>query len=216
MKKILFFAFLTLLIASCKDKSNDNPNADQTAGKEEVIELSTSFGKMYLWLYKDTPKHRANFLKLTKEGFYDGTTFHRIVRNFVIQGGDPNSKDADPNNDGTGGPGYTIDAEILAKYNHKPGALGAARLADNVNPQRASSGSQFYISLYANSNTKGLDGAYTVFGEMISGLDIARTIEAQPHNTSNGRPSTPIPMTVKVVSFSKDELKSQFGFTIPE
>ena len=109
------------------------------------FEISTSAGKMVIELYDDTPIHRDNFKKLVNEGFFNGTTFHRVISGFMIQGGDPNSKDADPNNDGQGGPGYTIPAEILPTRYHKRGALAAARTGDASNPERASSGSQFYI-----------------------------------------------------------------------
>ena len=98
-------------------------------------------------LYDETPLHRDNFLRLAAEGYYDGTLFHRVIRDFMIQGGDPESKGASANQSlGTGGPGYTIPAEILApKFFHKRGVLSAARQADQVNPKRESSGSQFYI-----------------------------------------------------------------------
>lgn len=110
-----------------------------------MYEIMTSFGNIRIRLYDETPSHRDNFKKLVAEKFYDGTTFHRVIRNFMIQGGDPNSKDEDPYNDGTGGPGYTIAAEPNPLLLHKKGALAAARQPDAVNPQRRSSGSQFYI-----------------------------------------------------------------------
>lgn len=111
---------------------------------KEVAVIETKFGKIVLSLYEqDAPQHVANFKKLIQSGFYNGTTFHRVIQNFMIQGGDPNSKDNDPMNDGMGGPGYTVPAEI--KRYHKRGALAAARQGDQVNPTKASSGSQFYI-----------------------------------------------------------------------
>ena len=100
---------------------------------------------MVIRLYDETPAHRDNFKKLVAEGFYDGATFHRIIAGFMIQGGDPNSKDDDPYNDGQGGPGYTIPAEFNPNLYHKRGALAAARQGDQVNPERRSSGSQFYV-----------------------------------------------------------------------
>ena len=112
---------------------------------EEVVVISTSYGDMIVRLYDATPEHKANFLKLAKEGFYDSTTFHRVIKGFMIQGGDPNSKDDDLRNDGQGGPGYTLPAEIVRGYIHKKGALAAARMGNETNPNMRSNGSQFYI-----------------------------------------------------------------------
>ncbi|GAB5538903.1 MAG: peptidylprolyl isomerase [Salibacteraceae bacterium] len=109
------------------------------------VKIDTEYGTMIVELYNETPQHRDNFLKLAKEGFYNGTTFHRVIQDFMIQGGDPNSKNPDATGLGSGGPGYTIEAEILPQYIHKKGALSAARQGDQVNPERRSSGSQFYI-----------------------------------------------------------------------
>ena len=112
---------------------------------EEVAVISSKFGEMIVRLYDATPEHKANFLKLAKEGFYDSTTFHRIIEGFMVQGGDPNSKDDNLRNDGQGGPGYTLPAEIVRGYIHKKGALAAARMGNDTNPDMRSSGSQFYI-----------------------------------------------------------------------
>lgn len=110
------------------------------------VKISTTLGDIIVRLYDETPLHRDNFLKLAKEGYYDGTLFHRVIKNFMIQGGDPDSKGAPAGKQlGTGGPGYTIEAEIKPKFIHKRGALAAARQGDEVNPERRSSGSQFYI-----------------------------------------------------------------------
>ncbi len=110
------------------------------------VTIKTSEGDITVRLYDETPRHRDNFLKLAKEGYYNGTLFHRVIKNFMIQGGDPNSIDAPEGMTlGTGGPGYTIQAEILPQFIHKRGALAAARQGDEVNPERESSGSQFYI-----------------------------------------------------------------------
>lgn len=111
------------------------------------VELETSLGKIVVELYNETPQHRDNFIKLVKEGYYDGVLFHRVIKDFMIQTGDGNSKTAGPNTMlGDGDPGYTIEAEfVYPKYFHKRGALAAARTADQVNPERRSSGSQFYI-----------------------------------------------------------------------
>ncbi len=110
------------------------------------VKIDTSLGEITVRLYDETPLHRDNFVKLAKEGYFDGMLFHRVIRDFMIQGGDPDSKTASPGQSlGTGGPGYTIEAEIRKDLFHKRGALAAARQGDQVNPQRRSSGSQFYI-----------------------------------------------------------------------
>ena len=142
------------------------------ADTDQVAVIETKFGKMVIEFYdKDAPKTVANFVKLAKQGFYNGTTFHRVIPGFMIQGGDPNSKDDDRSNDGTGGPGYTVEAEI--KREHKRGTVATARLGDQVNPEKRSSGSQFFINVKDNSF---LNGGYTVFGEVISGMDVADKI----------------------------------------
>ena len=113
---------------------------------KRIVEIETEFGIIKAELYNFTPKHRDNFIKLAEEGYYDGTLFHRIMQGFMIQGGDPDSKTAKAGQPlGTGGPGYTIPAEIIPGAYHYKGALAAARQPDNVNPEKASSGSQFYI-----------------------------------------------------------------------
>ncbi|MEO5989896.1 MAG: peptidylprolyl isomerase [Candidatus Eisenbacteria bacterium] len=120
------------------------------------------------------PRTSANFRKLVRQGFYDGTTFHRVIKGFMIQGGDPLSKDANPFNDGQGGPGYTVPAEI--KLKHVRGAIATARLGDAANPKKASSGSQFFICV---ANQASLDrGGYTVFGQVIQGMDAVDRIAA--------------------------------------
>jgi cyclophilin family peptidyl-prolyl cis-trans isomerase len=196
---VFFFMLLSIGLSSCEKKV-------------ELVKIKTSYGDILVYLYDATPKHKANFLKLTKEKFYDGTTFHRIIRGFVIQGGDPNSKDTDPNNDGQGGPGYTIDAEINPAIKHKYGALGAAR--DN-NPEKKSNGSQFYISMDKNG-LKMLDGAYTVFGEVVAGMDIAEKIAEIGTDGANNRPLTEIKMSVEIVQVSPSELSKKYGFKMPD
>lgn len=114
--------------------------------KDHVVTIKTKFGDMVAILYDETPKHKANFIKLAQQHFYDSLVFHRIIEGFMIQGGDPESKKAAPGQRlGNGGPGYTVDAEINPKFFHEKGSLSAARLSDQVNPTKASSGSQFYI-----------------------------------------------------------------------
>jgi len=143
---------------------------------EPIFDIVTSMGTIRIKLYNETPKHRDNFIKLATEGFYDGLLFHRVISDFMIQGGDPASKNATQGTRlGGGGPGYQIDAEILPQLKHKKGALAAARLGDQVNPEKKSSGSQFYIVQNPNG-THFLDGQYTVFGETLKGLDVVDKI----------------------------------------
>lgn len=150
--------------------------------EEPIFDIVTSAGTIRIKLYKETPAHRDNFVKLASERFYDSIIFHRVIKNFMIQAGDPLTKD--PENEpmfGTGGPGYTIPAEILPQFTHKKGALAAARRGDAGNPNKESSGSQFYIVEHPG-NCAQLDGEYTVFGETISGLDVIDKIAATATN----------------------------------
>ena len=132
-------------------------NSQNTKG--DVI-IHTEYGDMVVVLYDETPKHKDNFLKLAQEGYYDSLLFHRVINGFMIQGGDPQSKHAAPDAMlGNGGPDYTIEAEFVPKYFHKKGALAAAREGDNVNPEKRSSGSQFYIvqgKTYKDSDVENL------------------------------------------------------------
>ena len=163
--------------------------------EEPVFAIVTNLGTIKVRLYKNTPKHRENFIKLAFDGFYDGLLFHRVINGFMIQGGDPLTKDpANASRFGTGGPGYTIPAEFVAANKHKKGALAAARRGDAANPLKESSGSQFYIVQDAKACAQ-LDGEYTVFGETIEGLDIIDKIAAVPTNPRN------CPLTdVKIIS----------------
>ena len=272
MKKFLFFIVAALLISgiSC------GTNGKITEGK--MILIKTEFGEIKVKLFDDTPKHRDNFIKLVSEGFYNDLLFHRVINHFMVQGGDPNSRNAQPDIQlGGGSPGYTIPAEINPKYFHKKGALAAARLGGPRNPQKESSGSQFYIvqgkifrpgeldtmemnmnkqrkdlmlrenfqavnnqltefqqknnkigfdKLVAEINMKvdslfdaspkymispekrqayttiggypSLDGEYTVFGEVVEGLDVIDKIAAVQTNQAN-RPLQDIKMKIELV-----------------
>jgi cyclophilin family peptidyl-prolyl cis-trans isomerase len=118
----------------------------QTVGQDNLVVITTPKGDISLMLYNDTPKHRDNFLKLARQGFFDSTLFHRVINGFMIQGGDPDSRRVAPGIElGNGGPGYDIPAEILTEHFHRRGVLAAAREDDKINPKRLSSGSQFYI-----------------------------------------------------------------------
>lgn len=193
---------------------------------DSYYEIRVPQGRMVIRLYDETPVHRDNFEKLVSEGFYDGTTFHRIIEGFMIQGGDPNSRDEDPFNDGQGGPGYTLAAEIVPGLFHKRGALAAARTGDHVNPGRRSSGSQFYVvqgttfddqtlgmieqqirmtardssftfsdearaSYNAVGGAPNLDGQYTVFGEIVEGLDVLDDVASIPTPRRTGQRVSP-------------------------
>ncbi|MBT8232552.1 MAG: peptidylprolyl isomerase [Saprospiraceae bacterium] len=208
----LLFCFLALSIMSC-------------APKQELILIETDFGDMKISLYDSTPLHRDNIKKLVKEGFYDDLLFHRVMRGFMIQGGDPNSRGAAPGARlGSGGPGYQTPAEIGAY--HFKGALSAARTPDSVNPEKKSSGSQFYIvqgqpvsettlqryaaqknityspediaRYKANGGRPDLDNEYTVFGEVIEGMEVIDKIAAVQVDPAN-RPLKDVSMKLSIV-----------------
>ena len=147
---------------------------------EPQFDIVTTMGTIRVKLYADTPKHRDNFAKLALEGFYDGILFHRVIEGFMIQGGDPLTKETEDHSLwGTGGPGYTIPAEIVADHVHKKGALAAARRGDIANPYKESSGSQFYIVHDGNACFH-LNGEYSVFGETVDGFDVIDKIACTP------------------------------------
>ncbi len=284
MKKLVLLAF-TMVVAF----------GSLAQKKDHVVTISTKFGDMVAILYDETPKHKANFIKLAEEHYYDSLLFHRVIEGFMIQGGDPQSKNAAPGQHlGSGGPGYTIDAEINPELFHEKGALSAARLGDAANPAKASSGSQFYVvqgkvypemelkidqekfgpalkqffqkpenkahydsvaRLYQAGDTEAyqqylanlkplveqqlgvsvertispeklkayttvggtphLDGGYTVFGKVISGLDVIDKIAAQATDRSN-RPVEDIRMTVSVEEMKKKKIEKLYGYEYPE
>lgn len=190
MKKTRFFnsvstTLLTCFVAiGCAQDTKNNDLAENTATpssieskvekKEVHFEIVTDFGTMKGKLYNETPQHRDNFVKLAKEGYYDSLLFHRVIKGFMIQGGDPNSKNATPGQQlGNGGPGYTIPAEILPQFHHKKGALSAARQGDQVNPEKRSSGSQFYVvqgKPYSNGELQNME-AQMQFQQMNMGMN---------------------------------------------
>ncbi len=283
MFRTFWLMCLLLLLANA-------PAAHAQNDKIPVVVITTDLGEIRIVTHKNTPEHSANFIKLAREGFYNGTTFHRVIQGFMIQGGDINSKDDDPNNDGQGSIGYTIPAEIRNEYYHKRGAVAGARLGDNVNPKRESSGSQFYIvdgrKMNANEiqmmgmqrftqedylnrpelawlrtidwnklqqenpdsivklNTRlqedirveyekvkdkygysdqavkdyaelggapHLDGGYTVFGEVIAGMEVVDKIAAVEKGP-NDRPLKDVKMTVRVEELTAKELKEKYNY----
>lgn len=176
-----------LLCASLIMPVNAQKEQKNMQEKSTLVLISTTMGNIKVRLYNETPLHRDNFIKLVNEGYYDSLLFHRVINNFMIQGGDPQSKNAPAGVMlGNGGPDYTIPAEIRTDIKHKKGALAAARMGDMVNPERASSGSQFYL-VQNDNGTPHLDGAYTVFGETVEGLDVIDKI-AQVRTDRYNRP----------------------------
>lgn len=205
MKKLSFLAIFLLASLVMWSQAAGNQQEKRPAGTK--VALETNYGKIVVLLYDATPKHRDNFVKLVKNGTYDGLLFHRVIKNFMIQGGDPNSRNAKAGQAlGDGTLGYTVPAEINAGLFHRKGALCAARQGDQVNPKRESSASQFYIvqgQVWDNSQldmmaqrfgktfsaeqrkayttvggTPHLDGEYTVFGEVLEGMSVVDKIAA--------------------------------------
>ena len=226
-KKLTFLAFF-LMIFSFSFAQNANNQNDKKEKKTYVL-VETMYGKMKILLYNETPLHKENFIKLIKKGFFDDLLFHRVINNFMIQGGDPNSKNAKAGQMlGNGGPGYTIAPEFNVNLIHKKGALAAARQNDFVNPKKESSGSQFYIvqgqkyseqqlkmmqmqskrkeaytpeqiEIYKTiGGTPFLDNDYTVFGEVVEGLEVIDKI-ATVQCDSNNRPVNDIKMKIRVI-----------------
>ncbi|WP_210466313.1 peptidylprolyl isomerase [Rufibacter roseolus] len=203
MKKTLYLLALLILLGTAAF-------AQKKSKKDYLVTISTNQGTIRLVLFEDTPKHRENFLKLVKHKFYDGTTFHRVINDFMIQGGDPNTKDEDPNNDGAGDPGYTVPAEILPHHKHIYGALAAARMGDNMNPKRESSGSQFYL-VENHEGVPFLDKQYTVYGQVIDGLSVIDKIAEAPKDYRD-RPTTDIKMTVTAKKMPKKKITKLYGY----
>lgn len=204
MKKILFAMAAIAALLSCAGGNNDK-NAVEDPFGGPVVEMTTTKGDMKIQLYNLTPKHRDNFVKLAREGYFDGMKFHRVIEGFMIQGGDPLSKDDSLRTKwGEGGPGYSIEAEFRDTLHHCKGALAAARLGDLANPRKASSGSQFYI-VQDEEGCRHLDGEYTVYGQVIEGLDVIDAI-ACVETDAYDRPLVPVVITkVSVVEVEASE-----------
>ncbi len=169
---------------------------------EPVFDIITNFGTIKVKLYSKTPKHRENFAKLALSGYYDGLLFHRVIKGFMLQTGDPYTRDTSRVADyGKGGPDYTIPAEFIPEYKHKKGALAAARRGDAANPMKESSGSQFYIVQDA-AGCSHLDGAYTVFGETLEGFDVIDKIAAVQTNNRD------LPLQeVRIIAVKSEDLE---------
>ena len=218
---VVFLSFLFGANAQKVDKQRGNTD------KVYYVKIETAYGDIVVKLYNETPKHRDNFLKLVKEGTYDGVLFHGVIQNFMIQGGDPNSRNAKKGEMlGNGELGYTLPAEFVPSLYHKKGALAAARQADQVNPEKRSSSCQFYIvqgekwdaeklkrvetsmgksftkeqaEVYATlGGTPFLDGDYTVFGEVVEGLEVVDKIAAVACGPMN-RPLEDVKMKMTII-----------------
>ena len=201
MKKIFFSAFLSIMILLPGCSSGQNSKKSQVPAKKTENEvkpavaadkfenmtkvlIKTSMGDITIALYDETPLHKENFIKLVNDNFYNDVLFHRIIQGFMIQAGDPNSKQAKAGEMlGNGGPGYTIPAEIVPTLTHKRGAVAAARMGDQVNPKKESSGSQFYI-VDGMNGAPHLNGDYTIFGEVISGMEVVDKIALTATNSA--------------------------------
>ncbi|MBY5959442.1 peptidylprolyl isomerase [Membranicola marinus] len=215
---------VTLEAINDKKSTKRTKNIMVASPEKSLVEIETPYGNMIVELYDDTPQHQKNFLDLTRKGFYDDLLFHRVIDGFMVQGGDPQSRNADSNARlGAGGPGYQVPAELDAGHKHFKGALAAARQGDPVNPEKKSSGSQFYIvhggpvskddlKMFGRRNnqdyseeeieayekeggTPFLDGQYTVFGRVIKGLDVIDKI-AKTQTGAGDRPVEDITMKI--------------------
>lgn len=222
MLRLLTAIILLLIVVSCNPRLSNGLHVNDL---NKDVEMVTDKGTMIIRLSDSTPLHRDNFLRLVSQHFYDGILFHRVINQFMVQAGDPASKNAAAGEQlGGGGPGYTVPAEIRASLFHKKGVIAAARTGDNINPLRASSGSQFYLvqgkvftdagldsveqfrlngrklppahrEVYKTiGGTPHLDLSYTVFGEVIQGLNVIDSIAATPTARAQGsdRPITDI------------------------
>lgn len=192
----------SLAVATSADPAASPVSAEWSAEslpEEPVFDIVTSMGTIKVKLYSKTPRHRDNFIKLVQQRYYDGILFHRVINKFMIQAGDPYTRDTSKVAQwGEGGPDYTIPAEFVKEYYHKKGALAAARIGNLANPKKASSGSQFYI-VQDEMNCLHLDDEYTVFGETISGFDVIDRISVVPTDPYD-RPVRP----VRIISICPD------------
>jgi len=207
LKMRTILTFFCFLLAFNNVQAQDVPVNPR---KDYLVTLRTAYGEIVLCFFDETPSHKYNFLKLAMAGFYDSTTFHRVLEGFVIQGGDPNTKPSgDSLNIGSGGPGYTLEAEFSDRFLHHRGTVGAARQNDQLNPQKRSSGSQFYI-VQAKEGAHHLDGEYTVFGKVLRGMEVVDEI-AKVEVGKGGRPIEPVFVTVKVDWEKKKKISKEYG-----
>lgn len=241
MKKSYFTLFLFIILFSNFELKAQKKK--KMSKFDTLVTISTQFGDMKILLYEKTPKHRQNFLKLAKEGFYNNLLFHRVIKNFMIQGGDPDSKNAPAGAQlgaGRSAPKYRVDAEFLPEFFHKKGVIAAAR---DDNEQKASSSTQFYIvqgkklndieiesskkrsgAVYTDEQVKiykeiggtpFLDQNYTVYGEVVQGIETIDKI-AQVAKDGNDRPEKDVQMQVSIKRMSKKKITKEFGFQYEE
>lgn len=225
MKKYLFTLIVSLFVMLFTSGMKVQA---QKAEPERLIKIETTLGDIFIKLYNETPRHRDNMIKLIEEGFYKDQLFHRVIEDFMIQGGDPHSVGAEKGQRlGTGDPGYTVPAEFNENLIHKKGALAAARQGDQLNPEKASSGSQFYIvvgrvlspeelnlltqqgmvnvseemtQIYTTlGGTPHLDGSYTVFGEVVIGLEVLEKIATVKTDTYD-RPLEDVNYSISLIN----------------
>ncbi len=224
-KKLVFLLIFFAGLSACYAQNDDNNSVMND--KKCYVSIETTYGNMVVELYNETPLHRDNFIKLVKEGFFDGLLFHRVINNFMIQGGDPNSRNAKPGVMlGNEDPGYRIPAEFVPGLFHRKGALAAAREGDQVNPEKKSSPHQFYLvqgqvwtpdqlnmmaqrfgKTYSKEQTEvyttvggtpHLDGDYTVFGQVIEGLEVIDKIAAVRTGRAD-RPIEDVKMKIRII-----------------
>jgi peptidyl-prolyl cis-trans isomerase B (cyclophilin B) len=194
MRSVIIIVIMLMLLAGVSVLADER---HKTFTKEDIKKMAetravieTKFGNIELRFFPEVaPNHVKNFIELAKKGFYDGTTFHRVIPGFMIQGGDPNSRNPDRTKHGMGGPGYTLKAE----FNEKPHKRGTLSMARSANPDSA--GSQFFICV---ADSFFLDRQYTVFGEVVSGIEVADKIVNQPRDKRDN-PDERIEMKVKVM-----------------
>jgi cyclophilin family peptidyl-prolyl cis-trans isomerase len=200
MKKLFVFAFLLLAGYSLYGLDQE----EKAKKSDDIVIIETDFGEIQIGLFRDeAPVNVENIVKLVDKDFYNGTTFHRVIPGFVIQGGDPNTKDNNPSNDGYGGPGYYVKDEYSKDLKHLEGTVALAKAADDQN------GSQFYICL---DKLKALDGKYTIVGQVIKGIDVAQKI-AQVKTDKNDRPIENVTMK-KVYMKEKEAEKNETADTV--
>ncbi|MBU6120181.1 peptidylprolyl isomerase [Hymenobacter siberiensis] len=217
MKSFLFSwastLFLALLWLTSPSFAADKPaKPARHKNKDEVVTITTAQGTIRLVLFDDTPLHKANFLKKAKSGFYNGTSFHRVIDGFMIQGGDANSKDADPSNDGLGQPNEgTVPAELAPGHKHNYGSLAAARMGGPAGTP--SSITQFYL-VENHDGVHFLDGQYTVFGQVIQGLSVIDKIAKLPKD-GRDHPLADAKMTMKVEKMRRKKITKEYGYTYP-
>lgn len=214
-KSIVLLSIITTIIGSLSSCSgpkvvsgNDSPApAVRETGRDTLVEIGTKYGVITVALFPETHVHRANFLRLAAKGSYDSTTFHRIIKDFMIQGGDPNSKDGNPNNDGQGSFSNTLPAEFNPSFTHMQGALAAAR---TNNPEKRSSDCQFYL-VENPGGTHFLDQNYTVYGQTIKGMEVIQKIASQAKGAAD-RPLSNIRIWVKLLPLKKEKVTEIYGY----